>query len=287
MSNANDSSPRPPIAPPNESVPGQKAKTPVLAWWGIIPAFLYIAIQVMYGLPDAKEHATAPEFAISYLVGRIIGGLLLSFAIAWIAYRGTRRSQRAATIAFSIMIALVCWSTFAKPRGQQPPDVEPPRPPAAPATPSQPVGALQQLVHPDHPVVVMVPEGWEPATGLAPPILLLAAEGETGNSLALLGIQVADKKFVLIREDADAGVMEELGVKGKILHRLDTKLLGLPAYCVIVETELQERKVLLARIMMEKPLNGFIYVVQFSKLSPGDLSPQDIPSIVDRVRLEK
>ncbi len=81
--------------------------------------------------------------------------------------------------------------------------------------------------------------------------------------------------------------MKEAGPKCTILHRLDTTLLGLPAYCVIAETEAQGAKISLARIMAEKPINGFVYVVQFSKLSPGNLSPTSVPSIVNRVRLRK
>jgi hypothetical protein len=92
---------------PYESAQAQKSKTPILAWWGIIPTVIFVAFEAIFGWPEAKIRATAPGYALSYLVGRAIGGLLISFVIAWIAYRIGRRSQLAATITFSIAIGFV------------------------------------------------------------------------------------------------------------------------------------------------------------------------------------
>jgi len=133
----------------------------------------------------------------------------------------------------------------------------------------------------------MVPDRWKRPTGLAAPVLLLAVEPDTGNSLGLIGFKAADKNFNLNRINAENTLLKDAGSTCKILHRLDTKLFGLPAYCLIAQTELQGTKISLARIMTEKPLNGFVYVVQFSKLSPGNLSPKSVPSIVNRVKLKE
>ena len=106
---------RPPSIPLPLRVDSQspRAKSSMLAWWGLIPATALIAIEVLYAWPHAKAHATAPEAAISYLIGHILGGLLVSFAIAWVTYRVGRRSQFAATIAFSITIGLSCLTVLA------------------------------------------------------------------------------------------------------------------------------------------------------------------------------
>lgn len=152
---------------------------------------------------------------------------------------------------------------------------------------SPPARTSKELVHPDHPVVITVPDRWKRSTGLVAPVLLLATEPETGNNLGLIGLRMANKNFSLNRKNAENSLLKDASPTCKILHRLDTKVLGLPAYCLIAQTELQGTKMSLARIMTEKPLNGFVYVVQFSKLSPGNLSPESVPSIVNRVKLKE
>ncbi len=174
-----------------------EANKPILAWSGMVPTTVLIAIQVIYGWPEALVRATAPELAISYLVGGVVGGLLFSFSIAWIVYRVGRGSQLAATLAFSIMMAVICLNAVARSRVAQSPDPEVPQPPAASAKTLHLAVAANGLVHPDHPVVLMVPDAWERPTGLAAPILLAAVEPGTGNSLGLLGFKIADKKFTL------------------------------------------------------------------------------------------
>ena len=94
----------------------QQSNRLTLAWWGLIPVIAFIALQVVYGWPVAVARATTPDATVSYLVGSIIGGLLIPFGIAWVVYRMAGRSQQAATIAFSVVIGLICLGLVARPR---------------------------------------------------------------------------------------------------------------------------------------------------------------------------
>jgi hypothetical protein len=147
--------------------------------------------------------------------------------------------------------------------------------------------ASEESVPAGHALAVTIPDGWERRTGLTGPILIAAVERGTGNSFALLGFKQPDDKYILNRKSAETGILNELGPSGKILRRLDTKLAGLSAYCVIGETEIQGRKISMARIMTEKPLNGFIYAVQYSKIGGGDFDDAFIKAIAGRVRMKQ
>jgi hypothetical protein len=147
--------------------------------------------------------------------------------------------------------------------------------------------APEEAVHPGHAIVITIPDGWERRTGVTDPILIAAVERGTGNSFGLLGFKQTDDKFILNRKSAETGILKELGPGGKILRRQDTKLAGVAAYCVIAETEIQGRKISIARIMAEKPLNGFVYAVQYSKMGGGDFTDAFIQAIVDRVRAKE
>ena len=143
--------------------------------------------------------------------------------------------------------------------------------------------AAEEAVPLGHAITITIPDGWERRTGLTEPILVAAVERGTGNSFGLLGFEQPDDKFTLNRKSAETGILNELGPAGKILRRLDTKLLGVAAYCVIAETQIQGRNISVARIMAEKPLNGFVYAVQYSKMGGGDFDDASIKAIVDRV----
>lgn len=91
-------------------MPARKIKAPILAWWGIIPTAGYVVVQTLYGWGEARFRATAPQFAISYFIGGLIAGPLISLIVAWVAYRVSGRSQRVATIVFTLVIALLCLS---------------------------------------------------------------------------------------------------------------------------------------------------------------------------------
>jgi len=100
------------------------AKPSMLAWWGIIPAVIFVALQVVVGWPAAKARSASTELAFSFLVGQIIGGLIIPFIIAWIAYRVGRRSQLAGTIAFSVVLALGCLGTVGRSLPPRPGEAE-------------------------------------------------------------------------------------------------------------------------------------------------------------------
>ena len=81
--------------------------------------------------------------------------------------------------------------------------------------------------------------------------------------------------------------MKELGPRATILHRIETTFLDLPAYCIICRTEVEGVRMSAARIMVEKPLQGIGYAVQFSKVGSEDISPNFIPSILKRFQMKK
>jgi len=147
--------------------------------------------------------------------------------------------------------------------------------------------ASEEAIPAGHAISITIPDGWERRTGVTDPILIAAVERGTGNSLGLLGFKQTDDKFTLNRKSAEAGILKELGPSGKILRRQDTKLAGMPAYCVTAETRIQGRKISVARIMAEKPLNGFVYAVQYSKMGGGDFDDASIQAIVSRVRVKE
>src|SRR5437867_3569839 len=86
---------RPPSYPPIPPGPPitPRSKRGMLAWWGIIPTAAFIVLQITFGWSEAKVRASSAEFAISYLLGGVIGGPLISFLIALIVYFASRRSQ--------------------------------------------------------------------------------------------------------------------------------------------------------------------------------------------------
>src|SRR5438046_2064290 len=93
--------------PPVLPIPPKRARA-ILAWWGVIPTAAFIVLQITLGWSEAKVRATSPEFAISYLLGGVIAGPLISFLIALIAYFASRRSQLVTTIVYSILVVLFC-----------------------------------------------------------------------------------------------------------------------------------------------------------------------------------
>lgn len=80
----------------------------MLAWWGLFPVVVYVAVQCLLGWKTA--HAEAPQFAVSYWVGSVIGGFLIAALVAWIVYRTAGKSQVAGTVGFTMVLALASLS---------------------------------------------------------------------------------------------------------------------------------------------------------------------------------
>ncbi len=146
--------------------------------------------------------------------------------------------------------------------------------------------ASEEFVVSGHALVVVIPEGWERRTEIHAPFLAAINEKATGNSFALMGMRQPDEKFTLNRKGAEVGLVKGLGTNGKILRRTEAKLLGLPAYCFITESEIQGQKSSGVTIMAEKALNGFVYMVQCTKAGGGDLDDASVQAIADRVHLK-
>lgn len=84
----------------------------MLAWWGILPVIGYAVMYAVYGYPVAKVRATGSAYVVSYFLGGLIAAPLFSLGFGWAAYRVFRRSQRAGTIIFTLMLCLFTFSTF-------------------------------------------------------------------------------------------------------------------------------------------------------------------------------
>ncbi|MDB5319645.1 MAG: hypothetical protein JWN40_1276 [Phycisphaerales bacterium] len=95
----------------NYDPPG-RPKRSMLAWWAVFPFLGFIIVQAVFGWQTAVARATAPEFAISYLGGSIVGGLLVSLVIAYVAYHIGSKSQFAASLTFTIVLALFCGTVY-------------------------------------------------------------------------------------------------------------------------------------------------------------------------------
>src|SRR4051812_48707722 len=75
-----------------------------LAPWGSIPALIFVVVKSKYGWSKAIERASSPPFAISYLMGGIVGAVFIAAFMGWVVYRVCARSRTAGTIAFSVLL---------------------------------------------------------------------------------------------------------------------------------------------------------------------------------------
>jgi len=90
-----------------------------LQWPAVFPILIYVAIHLTYTWPQAKLSADGPQYATSYLIGWIMGGILASYIIAGITFPLSGRSSKAATIAFSVALLLFSVRVFQNSRAEQ------------------------------------------------------------------------------------------------------------------------------------------------------------------------
>ena len=83
-----------------------------MSWWGIIPALAFFVVEAVFGWPAARAERANVTDAISVFVGQIAAGVFIPALVAWIIYRFAGRSQFFSTIAFGLMIALMCASVI-------------------------------------------------------------------------------------------------------------------------------------------------------------------------------
>jgi hypothetical protein len=176
--------------PPQDAPPilAVEVKSPMLAWWGVIPVILFSLSQLVFGWPAAGRGI---GFVPGYLIGRILGGLTIATLFAWIVFRLSRRTQIAATITFTVALMISSASTIATHFAP------PPTPPAVQVTPPAQVAKLSQEELEDF------AGRYERAfaSGDANAVFRLI-DFETIIDTALAGLDGEDEFFVGVREGA-------------------------------------------------------------------------------------
>ena len=113
----------PPPLPPPSPLPYAHAypqmpepKRPIIAWWGIFPVLLFVVVHLIFSWSQAKVKSATPGFsegyAVGFLLGGIVFGLLISGLLAWAAYAIGRRSTLAGTITFTLLLLLITLSSL-------------------------------------------------------------------------------------------------------------------------------------------------------------------------------
>ncbi len=101
----------PPTISENPYISREKPKhRGMLARWGIIPAAIYVATQCTLGFKQAQ--AFAPNLAVAYTAGVMVGTFLVAIAISCVIYLISGRSHRAGSITFSIVVGIAILGTI-------------------------------------------------------------------------------------------------------------------------------------------------------------------------------
>ncbi len=91
----------------------RRVKQPLLKWWGIFPASLFMGVEAIFARPAPGPGETKDGLdLVGYVVGGCLFGLVFSLVLGWLAYRLTGRSQLVATLIFSLALGLVGCSTI-------------------------------------------------------------------------------------------------------------------------------------------------------------------------------
>ncbi len=83
--------------------------------WTIIPVLLFAAAEVIWGYPQARVKASAPDpsVAVPYAVGRMVGGMILPLAIAAAVWFPSR-SRLASSLVFACALLMVAAFTVVR-----------------------------------------------------------------------------------------------------------------------------------------------------------------------------
>lgn len=102
---------QPQHAPVKYDPPGRRRQS-MLAWWAALPLIPFAIVESIFGWPIAVARTTSVDFTISFFGGSVLGGLLIPLVVAFIVYRIRSKSQFAGSLAFTIMLMLVCASVY-------------------------------------------------------------------------------------------------------------------------------------------------------------------------------
>src|SRR5947207_14613823 len=98
--------------------PSPPKKLPfALSWLITVPVAVLLLIELRVQLPLARASMKTDQ-AIAFVMGRLIGGLLFSLLIAWVAWLVGRRSRFAANWGFGIVITVFAMVAVMGDRGR-------------------------------------------------------------------------------------------------------------------------------------------------------------------------
>lgn len=101
-------------ASPTLLPPGPDRRPPMLSWPALLPTLAYVVVQAMYGWPAAKLKASSPEYATSYFIGGLIGGVALALIVTAVVYAISRRRKGVGTTVYSCVLLLLCASVLTR-----------------------------------------------------------------------------------------------------------------------------------------------------------------------------
>ncbi|MDZ4817687.1 MAG: hypothetical protein SGJ20_01805 [Planctomycetota bacterium] len=235
---------------------------------------------------------------IGHLVGALLVQFLFVFVITWVVHVICKRSQLVATITFSILLLLISGVELALPALVRARDAA-----VAKAKQQRLAEAKENaerilktdvgpqkitdagLVHPDHRIVLTLPDGWIEVAEKQPAVILQAGEPSIGSMIAVMA-QGQSESFPNYFRDLIAGAQEQHEAQGTVLHRLETTLLGKRAICFIVEVKKGGTHCVIANIIAMEPINGNQYVLNYYCFDENGIDPASIPAIADRLQFQ-
>jgi hypothetical protein len=83
-----------------------------LGWPVLLPLWLYVGVEIVFGLPVARNDPQFRNDAIPYLIGRILAGPLFAIVITWAIWRMFRRPRVLTTALFATLVFLFTLSEY-------------------------------------------------------------------------------------------------------------------------------------------------------------------------------
>jgi hypothetical protein len=83
-----------------------------LGWPVLLPLALYVAVELVFGVPVARNDPQFSRDTSSYMTGRILGGPMMAMLVTWAVWRVFRRPRVLATALFATLVFLFALSEY-------------------------------------------------------------------------------------------------------------------------------------------------------------------------------